>query len=72
MELKMVDSTAQMVKVEDVRIGDYVRRSTTTAKTYKRGAYDRSNKKFELIDCDDISHTIMVKRGTMLHIGFIY
>jgi hypothetical protein len=41
-------------------------------KVYKRGAYDRSSKQFQLDDVDDISRCIYVKRGTKLYAGFTY
>ena len=62
----------QQAKVETVKQGEYVRRNATTMKTYKRGGYDRTTKRFKLVDCDDVNHTVMVKRGTILHVGFTY
>lgn len=62
----------QQAKVETIKKGEYVRRNATTTKTYKRGDYDRSTKRYALIDCDDVSHEIYVKAGTMLAIGFTY
>ena len=67
----MADTTTTKM-VEAIGKGEYVRRNATTTKTYKRGEYDRTAKQFELIDCDDISRTVMVKRGTILHVGFTY
>lgn len=62
----------QQAKVESVKQGEYVRRNATTMKTYKRGEYCRTAKRFELVDCDDVNRTVMVKRGTILHVGFTY
>ena len=62
----------QQAKVETVKQGEYVRRKATTTKTYIRGGYDRTAKRFELVDCDDVNRTVMVKRGTILCVGFTY
>ena len=75
---KMVEATTTPTTptttkmVEAIGKGEYVRRSATATKTYKRGEYDRTAKRFELVDCDDISRTVMVKRGTILHVDFTY
>lgn len=66
----MTDTTTKTV--EAIRKGEYVRRNATTMKTYKRGDYDRSTKRYALISCDDVSREIYVKAGTMLVIGFTY
>jgi DnaJ-class molecular chaperone len=41
-------------------------------KVFKLAGYDRSERKWQLDDCDDISRCVYVKRGTMLHAGFSY
>lgn len=66
----MMDTTTKTV--ETIGKGEYVRRNATTTKTYKRGDYSRTTKRFELVDCDDINHTVMVKRGTILYVDFTY
>ena len=67
----MADMTTTKA-VEAIGKGEYVRRNATTTKTYKRGDYDRTTKRFELVDCDDVGRTVAVKRGTILHVGFTY
>lgn len=64
--------TMQQAKVEAIKKGEFVRRNATTTKTYKRGDYDRSTKRYSLEDCDDVNREIYVKAGTMLVIGFTY
>ena len=58
--------------VEDLPLGEYVRRKADSSKVYKRGAYDRSSRTYELEDCSDCSRSIYVKRGTVLFYGFTY
>jgi hypothetical protein len=59
-------------RVEDLPLGEYVRRKADSAKVYIRGAYDRSTRTYELEDCSDCSRSISVKRGTVLFYGFTY
>jgi len=59
-------------KISEVTKGDYVRRSLTTSKTYKKGDYDRASKKFSLIDCADVNHEIFVVGTCQVFIGFTY
>lgn len=58
--------------VQDLPVGEYVRRKADSSKVYKRGAYDRSTRTYELEDCSDCSRSISVKRGTVLFYGFTY
>jgi len=80
---RLTDDAAQIVRdryaagvysarVEDLPVGEYVRRKADSSKVYKRGAYDRSTRTYELEDCSDCSRSIYVKRGTVLFYGFTY
>jgi hypothetical protein len=80
---RLTDDAAQLVRdryaagvysarVEDLPVGEYVRRKADSSKVYKRGAYDRSSRTYELEDCSDCSRSIYVKRGTVLFYGFTY
>lgn len=62
----------QFQNVEIIKQGDYIRRNESTAKTYIRGSYDQSTKRYSLIDSEDTSREIFVKKGTLLFIGFTY
>lgn len=64
-------SEGEMVKVESIRKGEFVRRKVE-GKTFTRGDYDRSTQRYSLVDCDDVNREVWVKRGTMLHVGFTY
>jgi hypothetical protein len=80
---RLTDDAAQIVRdryaagvysarVEDLPVGEYVRRKADSSKVYKRGAYDRSTRTYELEDCSDCSRSIYVKSGTVLFYGFTY
>ncbi len=60
------------MKVEQIKKGEYVRRKADAVKTYIRGEYDKSSKRFSLVDCDDINRELFVKRGTELFTDFTY
>jgi hypothetical protein len=61
-----------MQLVEQIKAGQYVRRTQRASKTYVRGQYDRSTGRYSLIDCDDINREIFVRKGTPLFTGFTY
>jgi hypothetical protein len=80
---RLTDEATQLVRdhyaagvysapVQDLPLGEYVRRKADSSKVYKRGAYDRSSRTYELEDCSDCSRSIYVKRGTVLFYGFTY
>lgn len=58
--------------VQELPLGEYVKRKADSVKVYKRGPYDRSTGTYQLDDCSDISRAIYVKRGTILFFGFTY
>jgi hypothetical protein len=58
--------------IETIKQGEFVKRSESAAKTYIRGTYDASTKRYSLIDFDDSSREIFVKKGTALFIGFTF
>ena len=60
------------VKIEDVKRGDFIRRTMVTRKTYRKGGYDRTEKRYANMDCDDISRSIYLKKGTIVYTGFTY
>jgi hypothetical protein len=58
--------------VQDLPLGEYVKRKADSVKVYKRGPYDRSSGTYQLDDVSDISRAVYVKRGTILFFGFTY
>lgn len=65
-------TTEQMVKIEDCKEGESIKRKADAKKVYQRGAYDRASKSYSLIDCDDANREIFVKRGKLVFVGFEY
>lgn len=55
-----------MIKVEDIKKGTLVKRKADAKKTYVRNGFNKSTKKYELSNYDDISDIIEVKKGTLL------
>lgn len=62
----------QLVAVESIKRGEFVRRKPDATKTYTRGEYDASSKRYSLVDCDDANREVWVKKGTKLFVGFSY
>ena len=60
------------VLLGQVAKNEFVRRNETTQKTYTRGEYNRSLKKYALNDCDDISRCIYVAANKIVYIDFTY
>lgn len=59
--------------VEHIKPGEYVKRKPDAKKVYKRGSYiPGKNPGFMLLDCDDISFGLVVRKGTKLYVGFTY
>lgn len=61
-----------MPKLKDVPKGEFVRRKPDARTTYKRGEYDRSTKRYELIDCDDINRAVYLRGDALVYVGFTY
>lgn len=57
-------------KVEDIPVGEFVKRKPRAKKVYTRQEYNRSTKRYILQNWDDISDFYEVKKGTELFIGF--
>jgi hypothetical protein len=62
----------EMISIENVKHGEFVRRKENSVKTYQRVEYDRELKKYCLNDQDDISRCIYIKKGTKVFVGFTY
>ena len=62
----------QMMKVQAIKEGEFVKRKADATKVYRRGNYDRSLKLYSLIDCEDTNREFLVKAGTQLFVGFTY
>ncbi len=60
------------IKLKDVKPGEFIRRKPDSLKTYRRGVYDRSAKKYACDDWDDISREILLKGSTLVYVGFTF
>lgn len=58
--------------VEQIKVGEYVRRSPTAHRTFTRGKYDQGERRYQLHDCDDVNRSIWVRKGTNLVVDFTY
>jgi len=52
--------------------GEYIKRKADSVKVYRLGSFDRALKRWEVIDCDDISRCLYLKSSTIVFIGFTY
>lgn len=63
-------------QARNVKLGEFVKRvrsnGTVMLKVYRKGTYDRSERKYWLDDVSDISRGILVKPDTPLDVGFTY
>jgi len=55
-----------------IRLGEFVKRSANAQKVYTRGEYDKASKRYSLVDTDDVSREVWVKKSTILYVGFTY
>ena len=62
----------ESAKVEDIKLGEYVKRKPDAKRVYIRGAYERHSKTYSLTDTDDTCKEIFVSKGTVLYVGFTY
>lgn len=62
----------EMVNIENVKQGEFIRRKENSSKTYQRAEYDRELRKYCLDDQEDISRCIYIKKGTKVFVGFTY
>lgn len=68
---------SRIVKIEDVKKGEFLKLTTLGGtvygtKVYTKGDYDRSQKKYELKEWDDISGYKYINKGRLVLIDFTY
>lgn len=61
----------EMKAIKDVKPGEYIQLKEN-GPMWKRGAYDKSSKKFELSSCEDINKVLYRKGSVMVVVGAIY
>jgi len=60
----------QGMTIKAVAEGKFLRRKADSKKTYVRGKYDRSEKRYECHDWDDISRSMYLKGDTVVFTEF--
>tara|TARA_R110001632_G_scaffold229359_1_gene365397 strand:+ start:198 stop:467 length:270 start_codon:yes stop_codon:yes gene_type:complete len=71
--LEALEKGFQIVKIEEVKKGDFfkrLRKGEPSSKVYAKGGFDRFEKKYIGEDWDDISREIYLKKGTLVAVGF--
>jgi hypothetical protein len=59
-------------KLSDLKKGEFFKRKADARKVYRKGDYDRSERKYEAMDEDDISRSIYLKGDALVYVGFDY
>lgn len=59
-------------KLSDLKKGEFFKRKADARKVYRKGDYDRAERKFAGDDADDISRAIYLKGDTLVYVGFDY
>jgi len=62
----------QLVKLKDIKNGEFIRITTTANKTYIKGEYIREIKKYAVQDCEDANRYRYLKGSKMVAVGFTY
>ncbi|MEE9572142.1 MAG: hypothetical protein V3W20_03765 [Candidatus Neomarinimicrobiota bacterium] len=58
-------------KVQDIKNGEFVKRKEHAKKVYIKDSYDRTIKRYILVNAEDYCSSILVKKDTLLYIGSI-
>lgn len=59
-------------KLSDLKKGEFFKRKADARKVYRKGDYDRTDRKYAGEDESDISRTIYLKGDTLVYVGFDY
>ena len=63
---------SKIVEIRSLKRGEFFTRKQHSNSVYIRGEYDRSYKRFDCANCDDISREIYLKPTAKVWIGFTY
>jgi hypothetical protein len=73
---KALEASADVLLVEDIKVGEFVRirwgNPRWSTQVYRRAAFCRINKRYQLDSQRDISKCQFVKKGTELLVNFTY
>ena len=59
-------------KLSDLKRGEFFKRKADARKVYRKGDYDRAERKFACDDASDISGGVYLKGDTRVYVGFDY
>lgn len=62
----------QMLKIKQVKQGDYIKRKADAKTVFVRGEYDRTARAYLCHDVDDINRVILIKSEKPVFVGFTY
>jgi len=62
----------KIVKINDCKLGEFLKRKSDSKTVYQRGQYDRGTKRYSIIDTEDHCRELFLKSSTMVVIGFTY
>lgn len=60
------------IQLREVPNGTFIRRKPDANKTYRRGAYDRTYRRYRCNDWNDISRSILLDGDTIVWIDFTF
>ena len=61
-----------MIKIQDLKSGDFFKRKEISKKVYTRKEFDKSEKKYVCGDESDISNYLYLKKDTLVFVDFEY
>jgi hypothetical protein len=64
--------SAHYRKLSDLKKGEFFKRKADARKVYRKGDYDRADRKFACDDASDISGGAYLKGDTLVYVGFDY
>jgi hypothetical protein len=60
------------VRLRDCKKGEFIRLKPDSKQTYTRGDYYPADKRFELVNCDDVNRFAYRAGCTTVFVGFTY
>jgi hypothetical protein len=54
------------IKIQDIKKGDFFKKTPTAKKTFERGNYCRFNKSYECTDTEDLSSFAYLKKNKVV------
>jgi|TARA_R100000458_G_C8263931_1_gene239196 predicted GNAT family acetyltransferase len=70
--IKIDGDVVYLKSLKDIDKGEYFKRKPESKTIYTKGNYDRSEKKYQCDNENDISKCIYLKGDTVVSVGFTY